>query len=68
MKKNTNFPRIVLLSREELFIKEQWHQQWEEARIPREDLFIKQQWKDERIPREDLFIKQQWEEEMMIKK
>jgi len=56
MKKGTNFPLIVLLPMDELFIKEQWHQQWKEERILREDLFIKQQGD------------QQWEDEMMIKK
>jgi len=47
--KSTNFPFIVLLPREELFIKEQLHQQWEEERIPWEDLFIEQQWEEERM-------------------
>jgi len=42
MKKGTSFPLIVLLPMDELFIKVQWHQQWKEERIPRENLFIKQ--------------------------
>jgi len=54
--KGTNFPLIVLLPMHELFIKEQWHQQWKEERILREDLFIKQQGD------------KKWEDEMMIKK
>ena len=56
MKKCTNFPLIILLPMDDLFIKEQWHQQLKDERILREDLFIKQQGD------------QQWEDEMMIKK
>jgi len=56
MKKVTNFPLIVLLPMDELSIKEQWHRQWKEERILREDFFIKQQGN------------QQWEDEMMIEK
>ena len=56
IKKCTNFSLIILLPMDKLFIKEQWHRQWKEERILREDLFIKQQGD------------QQWEDKMMIKK
>jgi len=33
IRENINWSRIVLLPREDLFIMEQWHQQWKEERV-----------------------------------
>lgn len=44
-KGNTNLSHFLLLSREELFIKNEWHQQWGKERmiLPMKYLFINEQ-------------------------